>query len=416
MDVSDKFDTGNNKGIDLINNRRKMKILLVQDTDWLERGPHQQHHLMDRLSMRGHEIRVIDYEFSWRTKGNKERFSRRKLFNGVSKVNDMANVTVIRPGIIKLPVLDNLSLFFTHRREIKSQMKEFKPDVVIGFGILNTYLGMSYAKKKNIATIYYILDKLYKISPYKVFQPIARLFERKNYKIADKVIVINEKLKDYTVEEGAEPSKVFIISAGVNIEKYNLNNNGMEIRSKYRIKKDDKVLFFMGCVESFSGLREVALELARVKDKYPNLKLLIIGSGDFYEELCRIEKKYDLEGFLILPGQQPYGRVPDFLAAADICLLPAYNNEIMDSVVPIKMYEYMAAGKPVITTKLPGIMKEFGVGHGVIYVNKPEDALKKAIELIETGIIKEQGLKARDFVEKYRWDDIVNDFEDILKN
>ena len=61
-------------------------------------------------------------------------------------------------------------------------------------------------------------------------------------------------------------------------------------------------------------------------------------------------------------------------------------------------------------------MKEFGEGHGVIYVDKSEDVLKKAIELIENGMIKEPGLKARDFVEKYRWDDIVNDFEDILKN
>ena len=75
----------------------------------------------------------------------------------------------------------------------------------------------------------------------------------------------------------------------------------------------------------------------------------------------------------------------------------------------------MAAGKPVITTKLPGIMKEFGVGHGVIYVNKPEDALKKAIELIDNGTIKEEGRKARGFVEKYRWDDIVDDFEGILQ-
>lgn len=79
------------------------------------------------------------------------------------------------------------------------------------------------------------------------------------------------------------------------------------------------------------------------------------------------------------------------------------------------MYEYMAMGKPVIVTKLPGVTKEFGNGNRVIYVDKSEDVLKKAIELIEKGTLKEYGLKARGFVEKYNWDDIVADFECILE-
>ena len=39
-----------------------MRILVVQESDWIVMGPHQSHHLMERLSERGHEVRVIDYE------------------------------------------------------------------------------------------------------------------------------------------------------------------------------------------------------------------------------------------------------------------------------------------------------------------------------------------------------------------
>jgi hypothetical protein len=42
-----------------------MKILIVQESDWIGRGPHQQHQLADRLSLRGHQVRVIDYEILW---------------------------------------------------------------------------------------------------------------------------------------------------------------------------------------------------------------------------------------------------------------------------------------------------------------------------------------------------------------
>ena len=74
-----------------------------------------------------------------------------------------------------------------------------------------------------------------------------------------------------------------------------------------------------------------------------------------------------MDNQVILTGKQPYECIPKFLAAADICLLPAYPTEkIIQDIVPIKMYEYMAMGKPVITTKLPGVMKEFGEDRGVI--------------------------------------------------
>jgi len=43
-----------------------MKILIIQDTDWIRRNPIQHTHLAERLAKRGHEIRVIDYEILWK--------------------------------------------------------------------------------------------------------------------------------------------------------------------------------------------------------------------------------------------------------------------------------------------------------------------------------------------------------------
>ena len=49
-----------------------MNILVVQESNWLARNPHQQHHLMERLAARGHSVRVIDYDIDWK-KENEER-------------------------------------------------------------------------------------------------------------------------------------------------------------------------------------------------------------------------------------------------------------------------------------------------------------------------------------------------------
>lgn len=388
----------------------KMKILVVQESDWIERGPHQNHHLMERLSKKGHEVRVIDYEIMWRSHSDKSVISKRKIFENEWKAVEGGGVTVIRPSIIKLPVLDYLSLLYTHGREIKRQLYEFNPDVIIGFGILNSMLSLKLTKKP---FIYYLIDTLHRLVPQKVFQPLARYIESTNIKKADRVIVINEGLKEYAINIGAKPEKALVIRAGIDLQKYEPKIDGKEIREKYGIKKGDHVLFFMGWLYQFSGLKEVATELSKTKGN--NIKLLIVGDGEAFNDLQTIREKYGLQDKIILAGKQPYDTIPKFIASSNICLLPAYNNEIMKNIVPIKMYEYMAMAKPVIATKLPGIIKEFGYNNGVIYVEKPEEALNKAIKLIKAGDTEEEGRKARKFVEKQDWNKITNEFERILE-
>ena len=55
-----------------------MKILSLQETDWIKRGAHQQRHLMDYMALRGHDIHVINYEYLWK-EDKKTLFSKRKV-------------------------------------------------------------------------------------------------------------------------------------------------------------------------------------------------------------------------------------------------------------------------------------------------------------------------------------------------
>jgi len=390
-----------------------MKLLFTQETDWLERNPSQQHHLAEMLSLRGHEIRVIDYELLWRTEGERELYSRRQVFNNVSKIHDGARVTVIRPGIIKIPWLDYASLVFSHKKEIERQIEEFAPDAVIGFGILNSYLSVRASKKGDIPFVYYWIDVLHRLIPFKPFQFIGRLVEGRTLRQSDTVLTINDKLRDYVIRLGASPERTHVLRAGIDSGHFNPHGNSDSLRAEYGLKNDDFVLFFMGWLYSFSGLKEVAFQLAKVENH--NIKLLIIGEGDAYEELQRIRQKYNLQDRVILTGKKAYSEIPALIATADICLLPAYPWEpVMQDIVPIKMYEYMAMGKPVIATKLPGVMREFDKGNGVVYVDKPEDIIAKALELAKGGKLEGLGIKARKFAGKNSWGNITDEFERIL--
>ena len=390
-----------------------MKILITQETDWLKRNPIQQHHLAETLSLRGHDIRVIDYELLWKTQGKRELYSRRQVFSGIFKIHNGARVTLIHPGIIKIPGLDYVSLIFSHRKEIKRQIRQFKPDVIVGFGILNSYLDSKAAKESNIPFVYYWIDVLHLLVPFKPFRLLAKLVEKEALKRADRVLVINDKLRDYVVGLGAFPQRTQVLRTGIDIGQFKLNVNGNSIRKQYGLDEQDLVLFFMGWLYEFSGLKEVTWQLMQIADD--KLKLLIVGEGDAYKELKKMREKYNLQDRLILTGKKPYHEIPNFIAASDVCLLPAYPNEpIMQDIVPIKMYEYMAMKKPVIATKLPGVMREFGEDNGVVYVDHPEGAIAKAVALVKNGNVGTLGSKARSFVERNSWDNITDEFEEIL--
>ncbi len=392
-----------------------MKILVVQEADWIKRGPHQQHHLMERLSLKGHQIRVIDYQLLWKKEARKNLYSKRQVLERVSKVHKKANVTLFRPAMIKIPGLEHLSLIFFHRKEIARQIKEFKPEVIVGFGILNTYLAMKLAKKNGIPFIYYLIDVLHFLVPAKSVQWVAKIFKKKTLKDSNGVIVINDKLKDYAIEMGSHPDRTCLVRAGVDLERFNPHTDGSRVRKQYKIGKNDFVLLFMGWLYHFSGLKEVALDLAKIKKKEFTLKLLIVGDGDLYAELRKIQRKCNLQDRIILAGWQPYQKIPEFLKSSDLCLFPAHDNEVTHNIVPIKIYEYMAAGKPVIATKLPGVVKEFGNNNGVVYADESGEVVERAVKLIKNGNLAEEGLKAKRFVERCSWDSITHDFEAILE-
>ncbi len=280
-----------------------MKILIIQDTDWIRRNPYQHTHLAERLVQKGHEIRVIDYEILWKDEGKKELLSKREVHH-VSRIFPDVNIMVIRPPILKISILDYFSMVFTYRSEINRQIKEFKPDLIWGNDILTTFLAYRAAKKNRISTLFYSIDIDYRLIPQKILQPIGKLIESWNIRNADLVLSINEGLREYTIRMGANFNRTDVIRAGIDLERYDSSKfSGDEIRKQYGIAKDDIIIFFMGWLYHFSGLKEVAEGLPGIKDQFPQLKLFIVGDGDAYEDLKKTRTNLHLEENMILVGK-----------------------------------------------------------------------------------------------------------------
>jgi glycosyltransferase involved in cell wall biosynthesis len=395
-----------------------MRILMVHDNGWWNKGPHQHHHLMERLSAKGHQVVVVEYDHLWRAKTGSmtsPHISRGNVRTGLRRFYDKADVTCLSPGFIKIPFLDYASLAATFRLQIRHAIERFLPDVVVGFtGVISAYWGAILAESMHIPYIDYWLDATDQLVPEAFLRPVARIMKRSTIKKATLVLTLNETLREYVIELGANPSTTQVLPGGVDLRTFDpAAISSQRMRDKYGLSKDDLVLFFMGWIYDFAGLQEAVLELARYREARPDLKLLIVGEGEFYKTLQEIARESPARASVVFTGRVPYAEIPELIAAADIALLPAHENEIMRNAVPIKIYEYLAMHKPVLCTKLPGIMREFGHNCGIRYIEKPEDAVGVAANLTrdELQILK---MQAKEFIKDCNWDKITARFEETL--
>jgi len=391
-----------------------MKILIVQDADWMKKGPHQQHHLAEILSREGNEIHVVCFDQLW--KGQHGLFSKKVVGESVSRFYKGAKVKYTRSRFVRLPIIDYISYSYFSLLDIKEEIDSFEPDIVISFtSLISSWLAMKLANARKIPNVYYWTDVIHSLVPYNFLKPVAKIIEGSVVHGSTKVMAINEVLKDFIVDSGINSSKVEIIPGGIDFQRFDPAISGQEIRQKYGLGNDDTVMFFMGWLYDFSGLKEVIIDLARHRETAPNLKLLIVGAGGHYEELKEIVKSEGMQGSVVLTGWRPYDEIPQLVAAADYCLLPSFNNEVMRDIVPIKLYEYLAMNKPIIATRLPGIVKEFGKCAGITYVDGPHEVISTVLRFDRGKYFIEKD-NASTFIRDYGWDSLVPRFEDSLEN
>ncbi|MDP9193382.1 MAG: glycosyltransferase [Acidobacteriota bacterium] len=88
--------------------------------------------------------------------------------------------------------------------------------------------------------------------------------------------------------------------------------------------------------------------LARVASRRPDCSFVVIG-GVFDVDVASLKRLPNVH----LLGQQPYARMPAYLRDFDVCTIPFVVNEITAATDPVKFYEYISLGKPVVSTHMP---------------------------------------------------------------
>jgi glycosyltransferase involved in cell wall biosynthesis len=122
-------------------------------------------------------------------------------------------------------------------------------------------------------------------------------------------------------------------------------------------------IVFTGAIVATKLDLPLLLALAHARPAWSFALVGPVGPGDPHTDVSALEGAPNLH----LLGPRSYSQLPDVLRGADVGLIPYSRNELTDSVFPMKVYEYLAAGLPVIATQLPAL-------EGVAEVHSAADA------------------------------------------
>lgn len=110
-------------------------------------------------------------------------------------------------------------------------------------------------------------------------------------------------------------------------------------------------IVFTGAIVSIKLDFDLIAELARLRPSWSFVLIGPVGPGDPRTDVSRLAAEPNVH----LLGGRAYGELPDVLRAADAGLIPYARNELTASIFPMKVYEYLAAGLPVVATPLPAL-------------------------------------------------------------
>ncbi|MEP7051301.1 MAG: glycosyltransferase, partial [Pseudomonadota bacterium] len=116
------------------------------------------------------------------------------------------------------------------------------------------------------------------------------------------------------------------------------------------------VILFVGAVSNYKLNIDWMLELARTR---PNHQLALIGPIGVSDPSTNVSALKALPNVHVL-GTRDYAELPAYLKGCDVAVIPYRANEYTESVFPIKFFEYMATGKPVVVSRLPALEEFLG--------------------------------------------------------
>ena len=377
-----------------------MNILVIHEIDWTNKVIFEPHHLSELFSKSGHNVYVIDCPDS----ENKTFTSgfKTKIIHNYSRIYDDASITLIHPPSILIKGLTRISHFLICKKIIKKTILKNKIDIILLYGsITNGIQTLQIAKQLEIPVIFRLLDVAHGLVKIPILKNLAKKYESVVLSNSLKVLTTTPDMSRYAIEMGAKKESVEYFPLGINTNNFKPLKRDVSFMQSLGISENDNIIVFVGTIYPFTGLMQIVNNFENLKIKNQNTKLLIIGGGPSYSQLKNLVIKKNLESEIILTNFINQDEIPKYISLADICINPFEINYLTNRILPTKIIEYFACGKPVLSTPLSGTKELLpNEKFGIVYSNSDNFVMTISTMLLDKNNLNQLGEQAFEYAQK----------------
>ena len=169
--------------------------------------------------------------------------------------------------------------------------------------------------------------------------------ERFAYRNCDHIVPVTEAFRRYIVAKGIAPEKVSVVRNGVDLSLFSGAADPQELRACLGLE-GKFVVSYVGTHGMAHGLETVLNAAAQLRS-HANIAFVLVGDGAERQRLLGLREQLGLTNVTMLE-QQPKERMPQIWAVSDASLVLLRKLPLFETVIPSKIFESMAMGRPII--------------------------------------------------------------------
>lgn len=225
------------------------------------------------------------------------------------------------------------------------------------------------------------------------------------------IVTITQNLKTLFLEKGISQDKLLVAPDGVDIDMFNIDISRAEARQKLGLDPEENIILYTGHLYKWKGVDTL---IASADILLQGSKIYLVGGTQ--KDLIRLDcRKNNVK----IAGHRPYAEIPLWLKAADVLVLPNSGKEKISRswTSPMKVFEYMAAHRPIVASNLPSIREVLNDRNAFLVEPDDVQGLAQGISraLAQRNLALEVADRAFAEVQNYTWRKRVQRIYDYFK-
>jgi glycosyltransferase involved in cell wall biosynthesis len=217
------------------------------------------------------------------------------------------------------------------------------------------------------------------------------------------VTPITQGLKDFFMRKGVPEGRMLVAPDGVNLKRFTHAEGKAASRHRLGLPEDKKIVLYSGHLYARKGAQTLAEAAAQFDE---DTVVVFVGGTD--TDIADFKKKYGATKNIMVLGHKPHEDIPYYLSAADVLVLPnsAKSEDSRLYTSPMKLFEYMASGVPIVASDIPSLKEILDETNAVLVAPDAPHLLASGIQsiLMDNKSGETLAKNARHSVENYSWE------------